>query len=136
MQFDADFYQRRLTQQLTMDHGDAGPRAAAPQASLASEAAILALADDSDFVRQAYRFFLRRDPDLGGLRYFCDMASQQGRPTVIAEIKKSDEALRIAQTKTPDAAPAAEPSVPSAAALCRATHCGLGSPRFRHRSPG
>jgi FkbM family methyltransferase len=109
VRFDADFYQRRLARQLTIDDGDAGLQSATPAAALSSEAAVLALVDDSDFVRQAYRFFLRRDPDLDGLRYFCDMAKQQGRLTVIAELKNSEEAQRIAHG-TPAAPPGSEPA--------------------------
>lgn len=94
-----------------MDHGGS-PETAAAVAAATSEAGVLALVDDSDFVRQAYRLFLRRDPDLDGLRYFCDMAKQQGRLTVIAEIKKSDEAQRIAGAKPADPMAVAEAAPP------------------------
>jgi FkbM family methyltransferase len=112
VQFDADFYQRRLAQKLTVDDRETGAHSEAPAASLTSEGALLALADDSDFVRQAYRYFLRRDPDIDGLRYFTDMAKQQGRATVISELRSSDEARRLAQT-TPEASQAAVPSAPT-----------------------
>lgn len=126
MQFDADFYQRRLAQKLTVDDRETGAQSDVPSASLTSEAALLALADDSDFVRQAYRYFLRRDPDIDGLRYFCDMAAQQGRQTVIAEIKSSDEARRLAQAKISDPSPSAEPPASSAADLSATDPAGVG----------
>jgi len=92
---------------------DTGSPFEAPSAPVTSEAAVLALLDDSDFVRQAYRLFLQRDPDLGGLRYFCNMATQQGRLTVMAEIKKSAESQRLANKKTPDPSSDSSPDLSS-----------------------
>ena len=89
-----DFYRRRLNESLTFDREDEGSPAVPPEMALASESEVLAVADDAAFVREAYRFFFRRDPDVGGLNYFCDMTRQQGRATVIAELKTSEEGQR------------------------------------------
>ena len=130
MQFDAEFYQRRLTHQLGMDRGDTGEPSANAVQTATSEAAVLAVADDSDFVRQAYRFFLRRDPDLDGLRYFCDMAKQQGRVTVIAEIKKSDEAQGLNGPSAADVSGAPAVALPAADFTIAAPPLGEDNPEL------
>jgi FkbM family methyltransferase len=86
-----EFYRRRLNESLTFDRIDEPPPAAPPVLSLESEAEVLAVSDDAEFVREAYRFFLGREPDVSGLNYFCDMTRQQGRGVVINELKASGE---------------------------------------------
>lgn len=89
-----EFYRRRLNESLRFDRDDEVRPAGPIVMALPSEAEVLAVADQADFVREAYRFILGRDPDVAGLNYFCDMVRTQGKSTVLDELKRSDEGQR------------------------------------------
>lgn len=96
MQFGPDFYRRRLDDRLAPDRAEDGQAAGPPAPLLLTEAAVLSIADDAEFIRQAYLAFLDREPDVGGFRYFCDMLEKRGRQVVLDEIRNSEEGRRLA----------------------------------------
>ena len=94
--FTADFYRLRLEDKLALGFGDEVQHSGQLSASIHTEAALLAVADDVEFIRQAYRFYLKRDPDLGGFQHFCDVVEKSGRQPVLDGIRYSDEARQLA----------------------------------------
>lgn len=104
MQFGPDFYRRRLDDRLAPDRAEGGQTAGPPAPLLLTEAAVLSIPDDAEFIRQAYLAFLDREPDVGGFRYFCDMLEKRGRQVVLDEIRNSEEGRRLAPP-TPDPTP-------------------------------
>ena len=93
MPWSPDFYRRRFEDQLSARHDD-GMRPPLPWPQ--TEADLLAVADDAEFVQQAFRYYLKREPDLGGLMSFCDVAEKFGRQTVVDGIRNSEEGRRLA----------------------------------------
>ena len=98
--FSQPFYRRRFEESVRFDRVDAGRLAASVVKPLSSEAEVLAVEDPAEFVREAYRFVLNRDPDVAGLSYFCEIARQQGRSVVILQLKQSDEGQQQARWAT------------------------------------
>ncbi len=91
--FNADFYRRRFEDHLAANDGEeTGPPMPRPR----TEADLLAVPGDAEFVRQAFRFYLNRDPDLAGLTAMCDAAEKFGRPAVVDGIRNSEESRQRA----------------------------------------
>ena len=99
----ARFYKQRLQDQLAVDDRGDAP-AQPPTGRIASEDALLAVSDDAEFVRQAYLFFLKREPDLAGLHYFSQAVASAGRRAVADALRDSAEG-RLARNPTPDPPP-------------------------------
>jgi FkbM family methyltransferase len=90
----ANFYKQRLQDRLAVDdRGDA--RAHAPTKRIATESALLAIPDDAEFVRQAYLYYLRREPDPHGLQHYSEAVLEHGRQSVVNALWDSAESRQL-----------------------------------------
>jgi FkbM family methyltransferase len=94
VELSSGFFKRRLQDRLAADDRGNAP-SAPPTRFVASEDVLLAIPDDAEFVRQAYLYFLRREPDLDGLQYFSEAILNRGRQSVVDELKESSEAREM-----------------------------------------